>query len=206
MALKIGLIIVLNLWIYGPYLFLQSYHFFPARLMAPGFLDRLIPFCPETVWVYLSIYLLMPIGPALMRERKPILYYGAGVIGIGFVADLFFLFWPTLCARPLSLDSSMVYQMLIIVDKPFHAFPSLHAAFAIYSASCGALVLKGLGTHLVWRLGLWLWAFLILVATLTTKQHVLVDIIAGGILGIGAFASVFGKGFTFSRQEIFFNL
>ncbi|MGH7952724.1 MAG: phosphatase PAP2 family protein, partial [Limisphaerales bacterium] len=72
-------------------------------------------------------------------------------------------------------------------------FPSLHAAFAVYSAMCGGLVMRELSNSRFWQVGLWLWAFLILLATLTTKQHVVSDIIAGTMLGFGIFNCVFSE-------------
>ena len=159
--------------------------------MQPCFLDRALPFLSWTVIIYLSIYLLMPIGPFLMQNRTQILRYSAGVVIIGFMADIVFLFWPTVCERPEAGDANLVYEFLIRYDMPFHAFPSLHAAFAIYSALCGVMILREMQMQWVWQSALWFWAVAILLATLTTKQHVFVDLVAGTVLGAAAFIAVF---------------
>ena len=190
--LKLLLTVVLNVWVYGPYRFLQHHHFFPAYTMPETFCDRLIPFSDLVVWLYLSIYLLMPIGPFLMNRRRQILRYALGIALIGVTADLVFLFWPTCCPRPVGAGTNATYRMLVGIDNPFHAFPSLHAAFAVYSASCGALVLREMRGHSGWSPVLWFWTLLILFGTLATKQHMVWDIIAGSLLGLAAYFVVFG--------------
>jgi len=104
--------------------------------MTPGNIDRLIPFSDGAVWIYLSIYLLMPIGPFLMQTNKDILRYAKGVLLIGFIADLVFLFWPTVCPRLGIRGTNAGYQFLIGLDSPFHALPSLRAETARTSAPC----------------------------------------------------------------------
>ena len=190
-ALKLILLVVLNVWVYVPYLFLQRHHFFPATNMTSSFFDRRISFSDKAVWLYLSIYLLMPVGPFLMNSRKQIFRYAIGIVLISLFANIIFLFWPTSFPRPNFGGTNIAYQTLTAIDNSFHAFPSLHAAFAVYSALCGGLILREIGSRSFWRISLWFWAFLILYATLATKQHVVADIIAGGALGFGIYACVF---------------
>jgi len=191
LVLKLILLVVLNFCVSGPYFFLQRHHFFPARQMQPTSFDRMIPFSEQAVWLYLSLYLLIPAGPVLMNNRKQLLSYAKGIVLISLIADVVFIFWPTTCPRPAVQATNAVYQMLTAVDNPFHAFPSLHAAFAVYSALCGGRVLRELGSRGFLRTGLWLWAGSILYATLATRQHVAADILAGSALGFGVYASVF---------------
>ncbi|HEY4415612.1 MAG TPA: phosphatase PAP2 family protein [Verrucomicrobiae bacterium] len=200
-ALKLILLFGLNLLVYGPYLFLQRHHFFPATVMPLSSLDHLIPFSDQAVWLYFSIYLLMPIGPFLMNRRGQLLRYAAGIVLFSCVADVVFLFWPTTCPRPAMTEDNIGYQILTRLDNSFHAFPSLHAAFAVYSALCGGLVLRELGVSIFYQLGLWLWAALILYATLATKQHVVADIIAGSVLGGGAFIVAFKARIFISKDK-----
>jgi membrane-associated phospholipid phosphatase len=193
LPLKLILLVVLNLWVYLPYQFLQQHHFFPVTNMPASFLDRMIPFSDQAVWLYLSIYLLMPIGPFLMDNRQQILRYAAGIVIISFVADSIFLFLPTACPRPDLTGTNAIYRALVFIDNPFHACPSLHAAFAVYSACCGGLVFRELRVRCLLRTGLWLWALIILFATLATKQHVAADIAAGSALAYGAYRCAFNS-------------
>ena len=193
LKLKLILTILLTLWVGVPYFLLQGHHFFPAIEMPSSFWDRQIPFSDEGVWIYFSLYLLMPVGPFLMTERRDIARYASGIVMISFIADLVFIFWPTWCPRPDINGTTAAYRMLIAMDHPFHAFPSLHAAFAVFSALCAGRVLHELRSPMLWKGVVWLWAFLILATTLTTKQHMLADIIGGSILGLGAYSCVFGQ-------------
>lgn len=191
LRLKLILTVVLNICIFVPYHFLQWHHFFPATAMPASFCDRLIPFSDQAVWIYLSVYLLMPIGPFLMNNRPQIFRYAFGVILIGTVADFIFFIWPTSCPRPAADGTNAVYRMLIGVDNPFDAFPSLHAAFAVFSALCAGRVLREFRGGAPWRGGLWLWVSLILFATLATKQHMAADIGAGTVLAFGVYIVLF---------------
>ena len=197
--LKLALLLALNAWVYLPYYYLQRNHFFPAITMPASPLDRWIPFWSGAVWIYFSVYLLMPIGPFLMNQRKQLLRYAAGIALIGAIADVVFVFWPTVCPRPDPSEANAVYQTLIAIDTPFHAFPSLHAAFAVYSALCAIQVLREVNGKRLWRAVPWIWAFLILAATLLTKQHVVADIVAGSGLGFGGYFLAFRE-WNFRRK------
>ena len=202
LALKLGLLVILYPLVFLPYFFLQRHHFFPATTMSFGWFDRLIPFSDQAVWPYFSIYLLLPVGPFFMDRRYQLLRYAAGVVLLSLIADLIFLCWPTSCPRPHVAGVNTVYGLLIAADSSFNAFPSLHAAFAVYSALCAGLVLRELGSHRVWRLGIWFWAFLILYATLATRQHVVVDVIAGSVIGAAAYAAVLAPRISIFKSQM----
>jgi len=193
LKLKLILTVVLNLWVGVPYYCLQRHHFFPPTAMPASFCDRLIPFSEKAVWMYLSVYLLMPIGPFLMVKRQQIVRYACGIMLIGALADLVFIFRPTWCPRPAASGTVAVYRMLTAVDNPFHSFPSLHAAFAVFSALCAGQVLRELRSNVSWRIALWLWTCLILFATLATKQHMMADIVGGSVLAFGVYICVFSQ-------------
>ena len=194
--------LVLNLLVYVPYYLLQRHPVFQPTVMPLSFCDRLIPFVDKAVWIYLSIYLLMPIGPYLMIRRREILRYAMGVVLIGAIADLIFFFWPTVCPRPATGGATAAYRLLTVIDTPFHAFPSLHAAFAVYSALCATRILRELGARTIWRRAIWFWAFCILIATLLTKQHVIVDLAAGAALGFAVHFCVFHRRCAGSKVKI----
>jgi membrane-associated phospholipid phosphatase len=189
--LKFVLLVALNLWVYAPYYFLQRHHLFQPIVMPLSRWDRLTPFYEQAVWIYLSLDLLMPIGPFLMNQRRQIFQYAFGIALIGVLADLVFIFWPTSCPRPEPGGTSPLYRLVIQMDYPFHAFPSLHAAFAVYSVLCAAPILREIGIGAPGQVVMWFWALLILAATLLTKQHVIVDLLGGAFLGLGVHFFVF---------------
>src|SRR5438128_691510 len=81
--LKVGLTVLLNLWFYIPYGFLQRHRIFSLTEISPTAFDQLIPFSDQAVWIYFSLFLLMPIGPLLMCHRAQLLRYGLGIFLIG---------------------------------------------------------------------------------------------------------------------------
>jgi membrane-associated phospholipid phosphatase len=96
------------------------------------------------------------------------------------VAFVVFMAWPTTVERPPYDPASPVAPLwagLYAFDAPTNAFPSLHVALAVIAAA--AMVPEG-G---VWRAIGPLWAGAIVVSTLTTKQHVAVDLAGGFAVG-----------------------
>ena len=191
--LKLALTVILNLCFYIPYGLLQRHVFFEPTRVVPSFLERQLPFSDEAVWVYLSIFFLMPIGPLLMADRKQLLRYGLGMLFIEAVAYAVFAIWPTWCPRPSEVGTNAAYRVLVTFDAPLNAFPSLHAAFALFSALCAGRVLSELGCHYLWKAGIGVWTGLILLGTLLTKQHTVADITAGAVLGCAAYFLVFTR-------------
>jgi membrane-associated phospholipid phosphatase len=199
---KLLLVLLLYPAVYGPYQFLQRHHFFPPTELLPGLVDSRIPFDDRFTWIYLSIYLLMPIGPVLMNTRRQLFPYAAGIILITVLADVVFLFHPTLCPRPNSIEAGPLYRLLIKIDNPFHGFPSLHAAFAIYSGFCAAKLLRMFDRSVYLIAIVWIWVTLILYSTLATKQHTFVDIAAGSALGMTAYFTVFYARLTSNQKPL----
>ena len=171
------------------YFTLQRYPVFEGTVLPPGVIDRAVPFMPAAVHLYNSLWFLAPIAPWLMTDRREVDAYARGMFLIGAIAFAFFFFFPT--AMPRTHDLSQVnstYAVLIVVDKELNAFPSLHAAFAVFHGACCHAVFRN-GSRAGWLQWLvWVWVVGIVAATLMTKQHVLIDAIGGTVLGLGAFA------------------
>jgi membrane-associated phospholipid phosphatase len=193
LKLKLFLTVLLNLWFYVPYALLQRHSLFVPSQAPQTHLDLLIPFSDNAVWLYLSLFLLMPIGPLLMCRREQLLRYGVAIFLIESVAYVVFLLYPTWCPRPDASGTVTAYRTLTTVDFPLNAFPSLHAAFAVFSALCAALVLRELRVPPAWRLAVGVWSVLILLGTLLTKQHTVLDISAGGAIGLVVYHLVFSR-------------
>jgi membrane-associated phospholipid phosphatase len=144
-------------------------------LLEPTALDRALPFVAQSLWVYLSQFVLLPYALAVqtddgLRTRG----FYAMVLATAIAAVVFVLL-PTRVAPALAPDDGLVglaWQALRLADTPHNAFPSLHVALA---AIAGALLWPK-------RRALALaWPALIAVSTLTTRQHVAWDL-AGGVL------------------------
>jgi membrane-associated phospholipid phosphatase len=161
------------------YFLLLYFHLFPVREMPAFALDRLIGFQPGALLPYLSLYPYVHIAPWLLDNKRDLTACGLALSGLCLVGLVIFLFWPTAIPRP----DSAAYRPLIAIDGPGNACPSLHAAFAVFSAICNDRLARHLGDRGLARSLSWLWCLCILYATLAIKQHVVVDVVAGTVLG-----------------------
>jgi membrane-associated phospholipid phosphatase len=193
LGLKLAFAVGLNLWALAPYFWLQRHAFFPVIVMDESAVDIWLGFRPDSVWAYLSLFLLMPIAPMQMQSKSQLWRYAFGIAAMSAVADLIFLFWPTSVARPSNEVTNTVYQTLVALDMPRNAFPSLHAAVAVFSACCCEQIFYQSRTPWRWRAVLWTWVLTIIWAMLSTKQHVVVDALGGTVLGLFAYWCAFRK-------------
>ena len=174
----------------APYYANQHVSLRPAAPMPETALDRLVPFQPGAAWLYVSWYLFLPVAPLLLATREQIRRCAAGVIVMGVVGNIIFLFAPTSVARPpVPTDAGWVYRAVVLFDRPVNACPSLHAALAVFMTMWLARLCYSEPRLPVRRPGLWVaamgaWAAAILYATIATRQHVALDLLAGGVLGV----------------------
>ena len=188
-ALKLGLGLGLCLIFAVLYLLPQHYPVFPATVMPLLWIDRKIPFMPDSVYLYESLYLIMPVAPWLMTTKAELSQYSKGIILMTLIGFCFFFFTPTFVLRPTDAqDANGLYRLLIQLDNPLNAFPSLHTAFALFHAACCHVIFSTSSKSRVLQGFFWLWAVGIMISTLLTKQHVFVDALGGAILGLGSFA------------------
>ncbi|HXG52522.1 MAG TPA: phosphatase PAP2 family protein [candidate division Zixibacteria bacterium] len=184
---KLALALGLNLWALVPYYALQHHTFFPVTLMPETPVDEWIGFDDRALWLYLSLFLLMPVAPLQMTDLTRLRRYAVGVCLLSLAADLVFLVWPTAVRRPDPGAASAFYVQLTQAVSPRNACPSLHAAMAIFSALCYEQTAADFRHPGSWRIALWAWALAILYATLAVKEHVLLDVLAGSLLGWAAY-------------------
>lgn len=191
LGLKFALALGLNLFALVPYFWLQRQVFFPVTVMTPNALDIWLGFHPQAVWLYLSLFLLMPIGPMQFHSIQQIRRYALGVVAISLMANLIFWFWPTAVERPTEAAANALYRWLTTWDLSHNAFPSLHAAMAVYSACCCEQILSHVRRRAFSRSVVWTWALVIIAAMLCTKQHVALDALAGAVLGFVSYRWAF---------------
>jgi membrane-associated phospholipid phosphatase len=68
-------------------------------------------------------------------------------------------------------------RLLYDIDPPYNCFPSLHVAYSFVAAFACSRVHRGVG------LAATMWAALIGVSTLYTKQHYVTDVVVGALAG-----------------------
>jgi membrane-associated phospholipid phosphatase len=162
---------------YGP----QLWPLRTASQLAESSLDRLIPFIPQTAWIYQSIFLLLPISFFIQPERKS-LKFSFGFCLLTFLCAGIFWVFPTEFPPPTSVthDNWAYNHLIVSIDGRLNSFPSLHAALTIF-AGLSILTIPGINRSIQWVLTLWIFA--LLCSTLTTKQHIIADFVGGVLAG-----------------------
>ena len=167
------------------YLYLLKHPVYPTTIMPVTSLDSLIGFQPLAMPLYVSLWVYVSLPPALLSTRRELLSYSTAMTITCLTGLLIFYFWPT--AVPAAHIDWALYpdvDYLKTIDSAGNAFPSLHVATATFSAIWLHFVLNRFGAPR-WLLGLnFVWCVGILYSTLATRQHVVVDVLAGLVLGI----------------------
>ena len=139
-----------------------------------------IPFIPEAVVVYMSIYLLFIMAPFIVRTRGEFLFLALalnimiGVAGIGYLLIPAQLAFPA--ANPFGAVSSL-FRFADRLNLTYNLVPSLHVGLSSGCAMIFARHAGGIGKVL------WLtWAAAIALSTLLTHQHHVVDVVTGWLL------------------------
>ena len=175
----------LYMWVFFQfYFYLLNHHAYAVTTVQSTAVDHFIAFSPNWVWVYFSLWVYVSLPGALQKDWPSLLWHGVSALGMCVVGSLFYYFFPTTFAQPVTSWSGVpLGQILQSVDKPGNAFPSMHVAYALFACIWLRRELRNLHAP-AWLLGLnILWCIAIGYSTLATKQHVLLDVLAG--IGLG---------------------
>jgi membrane-associated phospholipid phosphatase len=141
-------------------------------------LDEL-PILPWTVLPYVSAYGLVGAAILLLPDRASLRRYFRASLAVMTITFLIFLALPTRMGRPPLPPGDSLWlwglELTRSLDAPHTCFPSLHIA------NCVLPVLAVWGTRAASVL--LPWALAIAASTLTTGQHVFVDLPAGALVG-----------------------
>ncbi|PKG35663.1 phosphatase PAP2 family protein [Psychrobacter okhotskensis] len=143
-------------------------------------IDVAIPFIPLMIVPYSwSIMLFCASFFMIKTPAQLSLLTGKLILATLFACFIFYIFPAKFTfERPTVLGwAHYGYQFLHITDKPFNQFPSLHVAYAVLLGTS----LWQLSKSALYRLALCCICSLIIVSTVLTYQHHLLDI-AGGLL------------------------
>lgn len=166
------------------YFYVLEHPFITSRLMPVLPIDLWVPVISWSAWVYFSLWVYICIPQALMVNRRIMLYYLGGAGLLSFIGLSIFFFYPT--AIPVwEIDWSRypALEFLKSADSAGNACPSLHVGFATFSGCWLVWLIRRLNLSPVWWILSMLWGVAIIVSTMTTKQHVLIDAIFGFVLG-----------------------
>ena len=161
-------------------------------------IDNQIPVVPWTVSIYLGCYVFWVVNYVIgCRQDKKTAYQ---FISADFFAKIIclvcFVLFPTTNTRPEIIGNSMwdmllrfVYQM----DAADNLLPSIHC---LTSWFCFIAVRKNRAVPKWYKAASFVIAGLICLSTLTTKQHVMIDVIAGVGLAEACYWLVKATGFV----------
>jgi membrane-associated phospholipid phosphatase len=159
---------------------------YPPTVMPLTDLDLLISFQPYALIAYVSLFVYVGVGPGLQKTWTDILAYCLTIGSLCAVGLAIFYFLPTqLPAVGVDESSFFAFALLHQIDAASNACPSMHVAIAIFTAMRVHAVLAEAGAPLWLRLLNGLWCALIAYSTLAIKQHVVLDVAGGLVLGAG---------------------
>jgi membrane-associated phospholipid phosphatase len=166
------------------YFWLLKHARLPVRSVPRIFLDRMIAFQPAALPLYVSLWFYVAVAPALIPSRRQLWSYAVAAAALSFIGFAFFIAWPTNLARA-DLDPAVVPSLAYLkeVDASGNAFPSLHVAFAVFTACWFERIFRQMNSGLLLRALNWAWCAGIIYSTIAIRQHVALDAVAGTILG-----------------------
>jgi membrane-associated phospholipid phosphatase len=174
---------------FAAYFWLLNHPLRDVTIMPVTAVDRWIGLQPAALPLYLSLWLQVSLAPALTSGRRELVACGAAWVGLSLVGLGIFLVWPTAVpASEVNWSQHPSLAFLKSADAAGNACPSLHVAFAVFSAAWIARQLTQLGAGPLARSANWIWCVAIAYSTLATRQHVFVDVVAGA--GLGAVVAV----------------
>jgi membrane-associated phospholipid phosphatase len=160
----------------------------PVSVMPLLALDHWVPFQPRWLPIYLSLWFYVGIAPGLQRSFAQLMVYGLWVGALCLTGLALFYFWPTEIPALMPHTAGFAgFSLLRGVDAAGNACPSMHVAVAMFSALWIDRVLHLIQTPTALRLVNAAWFLAIAYSTLAIKQHVVLDVLAGALLGL-AFA------------------
>ena len=174
---------------FAAYFWILRHPLYPVTPMPLTAIDRMIPFQPETLPLYLSLWPYLSLVPALLTDRRELVSYVLAAAGISVIGLGIFLLWPTAVFwSDANWSQHPAFAFLKSVDASGNACPSLHVAFAVFTAVWLGRLLCQMGAGRGVRAINWLWCLGILYSTVAIRQHVALDVLAGA--GLGAIVAV----------------
>jgi membrane-associated phospholipid phosphatase len=166
------------------YFWLLNHSRLPVTVVPRIFVDRMIAFRPGALPLYVSLWIYVPLAPALLRFPREMKIYTVAVLLLSAIGFGIFILWPTAVPKP-EVDSSTASSIAYLkaVDASGNAFPSLHVAFAFFTAMLFERLLREMRSGLLLRALNWLWCLGIIYSTIAIRQHVALDAVAGIVMG-----------------------
>jgi membrane-associated phospholipid phosphatase len=170
------------------YIFFQLYFYLlhhprqPVTVMSLTVLDGLLPYADLSLYIYFSLWVYTALPPALMPGFRRLCFYGMAISCLCLMGLGVFYWYPTAVPDAYKHALGRLY-ILSDVDGTGNAFPSLHVAAAVFTAYWCKAMLAELDAAVWLQVANVLWALAIVLSTLATRQHVVLDVVSGVALG-----------------------
>lgn len=138
------------------------------------FYEGNLPVIPWTAIIYLSMFLFVTMA-TIPIQHKIIVQASVVYIYLLIFHSLIFIFFPTIYPREEIINQSGIFNwaltdLIYPLDTPRNCFPSLHVSLPFAAAFIWRQINKKTGNIFL------VWAILIAISTITTKQHYLLDV------------------------------
>jgi membrane-associated phospholipid phosphatase len=150
-------------------------------------IDNNIPLYPPAIVPYLLgtvLFIVFPILAAIYVKPKEFEAYAITILAATVISYLAYLIFPTFVIRPEVTSNdffSRVIALLYQTDRSYNAAPSGHTFYTLISC----LYISSWLPKLKWLWGIL--AALIILSTLFTRQHYVLDLVCGLVLAILAY-------------------
>jgi len=156
--------------------------FFSANYLKLFNFEQKIPLITWTIWVYMSDYIYIILAFSILKNRTNINRMFYSFIVFCFLSSIVFYLYPTTYPRPLLVYENnlngFLFSFLHSIDTPSNCMPSLHVGMSYLLSFAFLYEQKRM------FLFFFIWATLISISTLTTKQHYFLDIIGGIVFSL----------------------
>lgn len=171
---------------------IQSILYFISKLLqgdlnlVGNVIDTKIPFVPAFFIPYCIWYLMIFIIPYYLycKDKDKFIKYTMAYILCSMIGNIVFISYPSTVARPTVTGTdifSLIAKFIYWIDTPTNCFPSLHCAISMLFI---LYICESKNTNAITKISVCIISILIMLSTLFTKQHVVVDFISGDILAL----------------------
>ena len=149
-------------------------------------IDDRIPEIPLTIFVYVLWFPLIAFYPVMLYFHSGYIIYIVSVIVNILLSTIIYYVYPTSFVRP-DTDSALIGIARKLSYKKANCVPSMHCSMctmiiisSLYSGFDGPVIC-----------GICVLSVLIILSTLTTKQHAVLDVVTGVVFGAFCYFLVF---------------
>ncbi len=157
----------------------------PVTMMPLTWLDTAIPITSLAFPFYASLWVYASLPVAFMKEIRAMLLFGLWMAVMCLLCLGIFWLLPT-GVPSAGVDWRLYPEMAMIkdVDTGGNACPSLHVASAVFTAVWLGRIFAIVNAPSAMRWLNWLHCLAILWSTVATRQHVVLDVLAGAVVGL----------------------